>query len=127
MPHLPTLPRSRQRVTGPDQAYSIVVVPATAAATPRPADVTEPETVETGGLLGLKLFVAYAGTVTAATLVVWTEEAGAWYRLATATLDPAGGNEALDVQLVGPYARLAFQVAEITGGGTVAVRCMGVG
>lgn len=101
-----------------------VAVAATDTATPTPDEDTP--YIDTGAIDTIRLLVAYDGTVSAAKLRLWLLQDGTWYRAGGVELNPADGNESYDATGVGQYTRFAVQVEEITGGGTVEVRVLGV-
>lgn len=103
---------------------SQVAIPATATATPDPDGDTP--YIYTGDIDTVRLVVTYDGTVSAAKLRVWLLQDGTWYRAGGVELNPGDGNESYDATGVGRHTRFHIQVEEITGGGTIEVRVLGV-
>lgn len=122
--HNLTTPRTDTSVNASGEPEAFVAIPATATTTPAP-DGNTPY-ISTQNSETVRTFVKYAGTVTSATLRMWILQDGDWYQAADAALDPANGNEAYDWDLVGRHTNIAYQVTEITGGGTMQVAVLGV-
>lgn len=119
-----TLPRTHQHDETVVQQESRVLVPATSIATAAP-DADTPY-VSMRHAETLRAFVQYSGLVTSAALRLWLLQDGIWYRGASTALDPAGGNETVDLLIVGQYTQFMLQLSEISGGGTAELRVMGV-
>lgn len=115
---------------------SVLAVAATSAPTAAPTSGTD------GFLTGLagtgfktiRMSLDYAGTVTSAAVALWFRDpiSDGWFRGATTDdLDPLrpGGASPVDESRdweVGYGVEVYFQVTEIEGGGTIAVRLQGV-
>lgn len=110
------------------QAGAEVAVPATSSTTPTP-DANTPF-IATTDYETVRTYIVYSGIVTSANVQMWVLDNGIWFHGASTDdgtpLDPAGGNESRDWSC-GRYAAIAFQVADVTGGGTVEIRVKGVG
>lgn len=119
-----TTPRSDARVARTGAAESFELIPATATATAAPDGDTP--YVLTGPIDTVRVFVAYSGAVTSGDLRLWVLQDGAWYRAGDIPLTPAEGNEVIDANLIGTHTRFTIQVRALEGGGTAAVRILGV-
>ena len=115
-----------------DVHTSQVAVATTAVPTAAPGGGTAGIQVGEGVLV--RTFLDYAGTVNSCALTIWfrDRETGVWYEGATTDdLDPLTPGGAAPVDEVrdwepGGGQEIFFQVAAISGGGTVAVRVQGV-
>ena len=114
----------------------ILAVSATSSATSAPSSGTDGYRLKPGkpGMKTIRTLFAYSGTVNAASVRLWVRDVGSatWYRGAsTDDLRPhaPGGSgpvaESRDWE-VGNNSECFFQVASISGGGTIAIKLMGV-
>lgn len=101
-----------------------VAIAATATATPAPGDETP--YISSMVTESVRAFVKYTGVVSSATVVLWVYQDGDWYRGGEMVLEPAKGNELRDITILGRHTQFGLQVAEISGGGTLEVRVLGV-
>lgn len=99
------------------------VVAPTSAATAAPTAASDQIVVD--GSRTVRLYVAYTTGVTAATLRIHNWDGLGWHRAQTITLDPAGGNQSVDIT-VGLRAPFFVRVESMTitagSGGTLRVR-----
>lgn len=105
-------------------AESIEIVPATSAPTPVPDGDTP--YVATGHVEAVAGFAQIAGTVTALALEVYQLQDGDWYWHSAYTFSEIAGNTRFAIELLGKYTAFTVRVAAISGGGSVAVRVLGV-
>ena len=117
-------PRTDTHLAASGEEEAPVLIPA--RSTPMAAPDGNTPYVSTRAADSVRAFVRYSGTVTGATLVWWLLQDGVWYRAATDTLDPANGNEVLDMTLLGTHTAFTAQLSAVAGGGTVEVRVLGV-
>lgn len=113
------------REVGENEASILVAATDTATAAPD-GDTAYVATSATQPSDAIRAYVRYTGEVTAASIVLWVLQDGAWYRAGTETLDPEGGNEIRDLVLLGRQTKFTIQLATIEGGGTAEIRVLGV-
>lgn len=120
-----TLTRPRTDAWHAGQVETVVAVAATDTATAAPG----PDTAywSTGEIDTVRIFARYTGTVTSAAITLHVLQDGDWYYMDASTLDPSLGNALVDALFVGQQTRFAVQLSEVSGGGTVEIRILGVG
>lgn len=122
------------RHSGSVETTEIVASTSTATDDPRSpsGDVSYWSTGKVEAVRGLVKVTS--GTVTAATVSVYTLEDttdaegtdGDWYWHQSVDLTEMDGSSAFAIEILGKYTNFTMRVSDITGGGTVAVRAVGV-
>lgn len=120
-------PRSDAWIERNGGEESYLHLAATAAATQDPenptGDVAYVDTQEAEAVVG---FAEITGSVTSLTLSVYTLQDGVWYWVEDITPSSVSGSFRFPIQILGKYTSFHVRVKTIAGGGTVAVRVLGV-
>lgn len=95
------------------------VVAPTGVATASPTSTSD--TIFTENSRQVRVYVAYTGSLTAASLRLHFWDGTTWYKGAAIDLNPAGGNQSMDID-VGLRSSFFVQVESVSGTGTVQVK-----